>query len=75
MKLSEEQSQSLITSLLGFVRRVSFQGADSVEEVGTFFLIVNLLLGNPVALELNLDGLTGRQDEGGRIERIARIGK
>ena len=27
MKLTEEQSQSLITSLLGFVRRVSFQGS------------------------------------------------
>ena len=45
MKLSEEQRQSLITSLLGFVKRVSFQGADSPEEARTLPSIVGLLLG------------------------------
>ena len=45
MKLSEEQRQLLITSLLGFVRRVSFHGADSPEEAGTLPIIVSLLLG------------------------------
>ena len=45
MKLTEEQSQSLITSLLGFVRRVSFQGADSPTEAETLPIIVALLLG------------------------------
>ena len=45
MKLSEEQRQSLITSLLGFVRRVSFHGADSPEEAQTLPSIVGLLLG------------------------------
>ena len=45
MKLSEEQRQSLITSLLGFVRRVSFHGADSPEEAETLPIIVSLLLG------------------------------
>ncbi len=45
MKLNEEQKQSLITSLLGFVRRVSFHGADSPEEALGFPEIVGLLLG------------------------------
>ena len=45
MKLSEDQRQSLITSLLGFVRRVSFHGADSPEEAETLPIIVSLLLG------------------------------
>lgn len=45
MKLNEEQRQSLITSLLGFVRRVSFHGADSPEEAETLPIIVSLLLG------------------------------
>ncbi|MBQ7544908.1 MAG: hypothetical protein IJT02_08195 [Synergistaceae bacterium] len=45
MKLSEDQRQSLITSLLGFVRRVSFHGADSPEEALGFPNIVGLLLG------------------------------
>ena len=44
-KLSEEQRQPLITSLLGFVRRVSFHGAASPEEALGFFEIVGLLLG------------------------------
>lgn len=48
MKLSEEQRQSLITSLLGFVRRVSFHGADSPEEALGFPNIVGLLLGVPL---------------------------
>ena len=45
MKLNEEQRQSLITSLLGFVRRVSFHGADSPEEAETLPILVSLLLG------------------------------
>ena len=45
MKLSEEQRQSLITSLLGFVRRVSFHGADSPEEAETLPILASLLLG------------------------------
>lgn len=48
MKLSEEQRQSLITSLLGFVRRVSFQGAATPEEALGFPNIVGLLLGVPL---------------------------
>ena len=60
MKLSEDQRQSLITSLLGFVRRVSFHGADSPTEAETLPIIVALLLGqswlftgaNEVASEL-----------------------
>ena len=48
MKLSEEQRQSLITSLLGFVRRVSFHGADSPEETEAFSTIACLLLGCPI---------------------------
>ena len=35
----------MITSLLGFVRRVSFHGADSPEEAETLPIIVSLLLG------------------------------
>ncbi len=45
MKLSEDQRQSLITSLLGFVRRVSFHGADLPEEAETLPILVSLLLG------------------------------
>ena len=45
MKLSEEQRQSLITSLLEFVRRVSFHGAGSPEEALGFPEIVGLLSG------------------------------
>ncbi len=45
MKLSEDQRQSLITSLLGFVRRVSFHGADSPEEAQALPVIVGMLLG------------------------------
>ncbi len=45
MTLSEDQRQSLITSLLGFVRRVSFHGADSPEEAETLPIVVSLLLG------------------------------
>ncbi|MBQ7216294.1 MAG: hypothetical protein IJS39_09960 [Synergistaceae bacterium] len=45
MKLNEEQKQSLITSLLGFVRRVSFHGADSPEEAQALPVIVGMLLG------------------------------
>lgn len=48
MKLSEEQRQSLITSLLGFVRRVSFHGADLPEEAEAFSTIACLLLGCPI---------------------------
>ena len=47
MKLSEEQRQSLITSLLGFVRRVSFHGAGSPEEAEILPILVSLLLGEP----------------------------
>ena len=45
MKLSEEQKQSLITSLLGFVRRVSFQGGAMPGEVEILPEIVSFLLG------------------------------
>ncbi len=45
MQLNEEQKQSLITSLLGFVRRVSFHGADSPEEAEILPILVSLLLG------------------------------
>ena len=51
MKLSEDQRQSLITSLLGFVRRVSFQGAASPEEALGFPNIVGLLLGVPLTAD------------------------
>ena len=51
MKLSEEQRQSLITSLLGFVRRVSFHGADSPEEALGFPNIVGLMLGVPLTAD------------------------
>ena len=60
--LNEEDMQSLKMSLLGFVRRVAFHGAESAEEAGALFPIVNLLLGIPVALELNLDALTGTHE-------------
>ena len=45
MELNAEQKESLITSLLRFVRRVSFQGADSPTEAETLPIIVALLLG------------------------------
>lgn len=61
--LNDEDMQSLKTSLLTFVRRVAFQGTQSEEEAGAFFPIVNLLLGIPVALELNLDDLSEEQEE------------
>ncbi|MBQ7594140.1 MAG: hypothetical protein IJU48_07290 [Synergistaceae bacterium] len=48
MNLNEAQRQSLITSLLGFVRRVSFHGADWPEEADAFSTIACLLLGCPV---------------------------
>ena len=51
MKLSEDQRQSLITSLLGFVRRVSFHGADSPEEALGFPNIVGLLLEVPLTAD------------------------
>ena len=62
--LNDEDTQSLKTSLLTFVRRIAFQGTQSEEEVGAFLPIVNLLLGIPVALELNLDDLSEEQEEG-----------
>ncbi len=61
--LSDEDMQLLKISLLTFVRRVAFQGAQSGEEARAFFPIVNLLLGIPVALELNLDDLLEDQEE------------
>ena len=66
--LNDEDMQSLKTSLLAFVKRIAFQGTQSEEEAGAFFLIVNLLLGNPVALELNLDDLSGEQEEATELE-------
>ena len=36
--LNEEELQSLKTSLLSFVRRVAFQGAEQPDEVTVFFL-------------------------------------
>ena len=82
IELNEEQKASLITSLLGFVRRVAFQGAESECEAGDFFLIVNLLLNNPVALELDLDALTKTEEpresensgKGGCCESCCRAG-
>ena len=61
--LNDEDMQSLKTSLLTFVRRIAFQGTQSEEEAGAFFPIVNLLLGIPVVLELNLDDLSEEQEE------------
>ena len=61
--LNDEDMQSLKTSLLTFVRRIAFHGTQSEEEAGAFFPIVNLLLGIPVALELNLDDLSEEQEE------------
>lgn len=55
MKLSEEQRQSLITSLLGFVRRVSFHGADSPEEALGFPEIVGLLSGVSLTADYVVD--------------------
>ena len=55
MKLSEEQRQSLITSLLGFVRRVSFHGADSPEEALGFPNVVGLLLDVPLTADCVFD--------------------
>ena len=62
IELNEQQKESLLTSLLGFVRRVAFQGAEFECEAGDFFLIVNLLLNNPLALELDLDALTKTEE-------------
>ena len=45
MKLTEEQRQSLITSLLGFVVRVSAGVGSSPEEVQILPEVVKLLLG------------------------------
>ena len=45
IKLNDEDMQSLKMSLLGFVRRVSFHGADSPEEAETLPILVSLLLG------------------------------
>ena len=45
IKLNDEDMQSLITSLLGFVRRVSFHRADSPEEAQVLPVIVGMLLG------------------------------
>ena len=36
--LNEEELQSLKTSLLGFVRRVAFQGVEQPDEATVFFL-------------------------------------
>ena len=55
MKLSEEQKQSLITSLLGFVRRVSFQGGAMPGEVEILPEIVKLLLGIPIVVDWSID--------------------
>ena len=63
MKLSEEQSQSLITSLLGFIRRVSFQGADSPTEAETLPIIVALLLGKSWLFEGESDTYIGHVEE------------
>ncbi|MBR0035047.1 MAG: hypothetical protein IJP54_05185, partial [Synergistaceae bacterium] len=52
---SEDQRQSLITSLFGFVRRVSFHGADSPEEALGFSEIVGLLLGVPLTADCVVD--------------------
>ena len=60
--LNDEEMQSLKTSLLAFVRRVAFQGAESAGEAEALFSIVNLLLDNPVALELDLDELTKTEE-------------
>lgn len=77
--LNDEDMPSLKTSLLAFAKCIAFQGTQSEEESGAFFLILNLLFGNPVALELNLDGLSGEQekkveadDSGKIVERIRR---
>ena len=54
MKLSEDQKQSLITSLLGFVRRVSFQGGAMPGEVEILPEIVKLLLGIPIVVDWSM---------------------
>ena len=51
MNLSEDQKQSLITSLLGFVRHVSFQGGAMPGEVEILPEIVKLLLGIPIVFD------------------------
>lgn len=53
--LNEEDMQSLKTSLLGFVRRIAFQGAEQPGEAKTFFLVVNLLLGDSRVLDFALE--------------------
>ena len=55
--LNDEDMLLLKASLLGFVKRVAFQGAEFESEAGDFFLIVRLLLNIPLALELNMDAL------------------
>ncbi|MBQ6983021.1 MAG: hypothetical protein IJQ15_11410 [Synergistaceae bacterium] len=53
LNLNEDDMQSLKTSLLGFVRRVAFQGAEQQGEATAFFLVVNLLLGDSLALDFD----------------------
>lgn len=52
--LNENDMQSLKTSLLGFVRRVAFHGAEQPDEATVFFLVVNLLLGDSTVLDFDL---------------------
>lgn len=52
--LNEEELQSLKTSLLGFVRRVAFHGAEQPDETTVFFLVVNLLLADSRVLDFAL---------------------
>ena len=52
--LNENDMQSLKTSLLGFVRRVAFHGAEQPDEATVFFLVVNLLLGDSSVLDFDL---------------------
>ena len=56
--LNDEDMLLLKASLLGFVKRVAFQGAEFESEAGAFLSIVDLLLNNPIAQELvDLDAL------------------
>ena len=52
--LNENDMQSLKTSLLEFVRRVAFHGAERPDEATVFFLVVNLLLGDSSVLDFDL---------------------
>ena len=54
IELNDEQKESLIMSLLGFVRRVAFHGAEQPDEATVFFLVVNLLLGDSSVLDFDL---------------------